>query len=661
MSDLLTIDIDADEHRLILRGDVGKLKNNKRFLATIRDMGGYLDNDSEIIIAIPYKYETQIDKIKEMQGLLEFFNFENILSGKINDELKSFSREQEKFEEFSQKAKYIRDDAFAEMSELVGEFDEFQKVLRVKMNRRLYRLQLLSAYHMAFAQHACNFSVPGAGKTSIVYGAYTYLKNLSADDDKRVDKLLIIGPLSSFSPWESEYKECFGQNPDVQRMSGDNDISKFAKEQHLYSGKPAEITLMHYESVKKFQEAIIHFLKTNKTMVVVDEAHRIKNPDGVWGESVVEIAKEARARVVLTGTPAPNGYEDLFNLYQFLYPFKYKDILGFHYGNLENMTKTEHDSSERVKKFIENISPFFVRIKKKDLQLPETNNHLIQVPMDARQREIYDFIETKYVNSFKENSSAGIRDILNKAKLIRLRQASTNPSMLLRPIAEAFGDNDDWIGIRPYSDLPEEYQDDSDILKKIREYSENGIPQKYRKLSELVSTKIIQQEEKVIIWSVFVHNAEKLKEYLRQNGIESELLIGKIDIPDRESTVRKFNDPKNLDFQVVIANPFAVAESISLHKGCHNAIYLERDYNCSNFMQSKDRIHRVGLDPDQITNYYYFLSEDSIDEIIHTCLQKKVDRMESVINAEIPLFARIDNEDETDVIETLIKEYAERT
>ncbi len=35
--------------------------------------------------------------------------------------------------------------------------------------RRLYTLQMLSAYHMAFAQNACNFSVPGAGKTSIVY------------------------------------------------------------------------------------------------------------------------------------------------------------------------------------------------------------------------------------------------------------------------------------------------------------------------------------------------------------------------------------------------------------------------------------------------------------------------------------------------------------
>ena len=50
-------------------------------------------------------------------------------------------------------------------------------------------------------------------------------------------------------------------------------------------------------------------------MIVVDEAHRIKNPDGVWGRSVTEISKEAVSRVILTGTPVPNGYQDIFNLF----------------------------------------------------------------------------------------------------------------------------------------------------------------------------------------------------------------------------------------------------------------------------------------------------------------------------------------------------------
>ena len=60
--------------------------------------------------------------------------------------------------------------------------------------RTLYPLQLLSAYHLAFSQNSCNFSVPGSGKTSIVYGAFSYLKKLDKEDTKFVDKIFIIGP-----------------------------------------------------------------------------------------------------------------------------------------------------------------------------------------------------------------------------------------------------------------------------------------------------------------------------------------------------------------------------------------------------------------------------------------------------------------------------------
>jgi len=125
--------------------------------------------------------------------------------------------------------------------------------------------------------------------------------------------------------------------------------------------------------------------------------------------------------------------------------------------------------------------------------------------------------------------------------------------------------------------------------------------------------------------------------------------------------LKKFNDQANNDFKVVIANPFAVAESISLHKGCHNAVYMERDYNCSNFLQSKDRIHRVGLSEGQVTNYYYILSKDSVDDVINQQLNIKVERMERIIDEEIPLFSRIDDSDETDLIKALLDDYAKRT
>ncbi|NVJ47012.1 MAG: DEAD/DEAH box helicase [Cytophagia bacterium] len=578
--------------------------------------------------------------------------------------VESYHREDELFDEFSKKARLIRNDQFMDDPSLVEDFRNFKNVLERSLSRTLYPLQLLSSFHMAFAQNACNFAVPGAGKTSIVYGAYAYLKSLPDNDPKKIDKLMVVGPLSSFAPWENEYKSCFNKDVRSVRLSGNSDISRERKEEMLYSSNPAELTLIFHGGVSSLQQEILDFLKSNKVMVVVDEAHRIKNPDGVWGRSAVEISREAISRIILTGTPVPNGYEDLYNLYQFIYPFKFKDILGFHYANLCELTKTSSPDSERIKKLTENISPFFIRIKKDDLKLPKIEEHVLSVHMNSGQREIYDFIESRYISSFKENSGGTVKDILNRAKLIRLRQASTNPSLLALPLKDAlldnpeFGESDPNIAFTYDSD---EFIDDSEFFDKICNYSDFETPQKFIEVRQVIENDIISKGGKALIWTIFIQNAKELQQYLKKFGISSKLLIGETIQSERESIIETFNDPNNKEFSVVIANPFAVAESISLHKGCHNAIYLERDYNCSNFIQSKDRIHRVGLDKDQLTTYYYVISTNSIDSVIDSSLRQKVERMEAIIDEDIPLFNRINNNDETDLIKALIIDYAKRT
>ncbi|MCK5475042.1 MAG: DEAD/DEAH box helicase [Candidatus Pacebacteria bacterium] len=666
MNNSITIHADSEKSCFVLTGNIVDVLKNRRFIFSLKRLN-FFKEDKKILI--PYEEKTQIRILKELQEFLVKFNFSEQFTEETKKDVASFHREQKTFKEFSEQARKIRDNEINKDSKLFKNLIEFEEVLKKRLSRQLYKnkeddnpYQLLAAYHMAFSQNSCNFAVPGAGKTSIVYGAYAYLKNLSENDLRHVDKILVIGPISSFAPWENEYEKCFGKKVNVQRLSGDSTISRDQKEQHLYSGSPVELTLVWHGSVEGLQQEIVDFLKKNKTMVVVDEAHRIKNHEGRWGKSAVEIAKEAKSRVVLTGTPVPNGYEDLYNLYQFIYPYKFKDILRFHHGNLVDMTKTCDFDDERVKQFTKNISPYFIRIKKKDLNLPLVKNKIIFVDMDEYQREIYDFIETKYISSFQQNSFATVKDVLNKAKLIRLRQTATNPALLKKPIQETLSKDDYDSRIALSDQIPEEFQDDSEILSKIYDYAENATPQKFKTVKEIVE-KIITEKGKVIIWTIFIQNAKGLQQYLFDNDIKSKLLIGEVEQTEREIIIKKFNNPENQDFQVVIANPFSVAESISLHKGCHNAIYMERDYNCSNFLQSKDRIHRVGLLKNQETNYYYILSKDSVDEDIHKLLNIKVERMEKIIDEDIPLFARINDKgtDETDIIKSLLESYAKRT
>ena len=656
MNSPLTIHVDNANSRFEVSGEISPLLKNPRLIVSLKRLRYESSGDK---LLIPFEERTKIQTLQEIRQILDRYDLGINLSEEANVELAAYAAEQANFKEFSEKAKDIRDNNIIDRPELVSDFDSFQKTISGKISRKLYDLQMLSAFHMAFAQNACNFAVPGAGKTSIVYAAYSFLKNLPPENPKRVDRLLVIGPLASFAPWEKEYEACFGKKPSSQRLSGDDTIGRDQKEQHLYSANPAELTLIWHGGVDSLKNEIIAFLKKNKTMVVVDEAHRIKNPEGEWGRNAVEIAKEAKARVILTGTPVPNGYQDLYNLFKFLYPFKFKDILGFHLANLEDMTKNSLPDDDRVKEFTNNISPYFIRIKKADLHLPKVDEKQISVGMDKDQQEIYDFIESKYVQVFQQDSSASVKDLLNRARLIRLRQAATNPSLLLKPITEAF-DKEDESFAAFHGALPEEFQNDSFIISKIRNYAHSQTPQKFVEIKKLFEEQILPENGKVIVWSIFIQNAKQLQAYLAANQIQSRLLIGEVEQAEREKIIDAFNDPDNSDFRVVIANPFAVSESISLHKDCHNAIYLERDYNCATFLQSKDRIHRYGLPPDQITRYYYLISTDSIDEVIDRRLEEKVKRMEKIIDEEIPLFTRINDSDETDLIKALLIEYAKR-
>lgn len=658
----LTIEIDKDQSKFIISGPIDNVLSKRRILGTLRRLNYTFD---ELQIYIPFEEEAKIQTLNELQEAFKKNELHlQVLTG-ANNELKAYKDEQDNFKEFANKAELIRENKFYDYPDLINDFDNFQSVIKRELTRTLYELQLLSAFHMSFAQNSCNFSVPGAGKTSIVYAAYAYLKSLPKDNPKHVNKLVIVGPISSFRPWELEFKNCFGKEPTSFRLSGDDTIAKSNKLEHLYSPEPNELTLIFHGGVDALKEDLMAFLESNRVMLVVDEAHKIKNPDGVWGRSITDIAQLAVARVALTGTPAPNGYQDLYNIFKFIHPYYYKDIIGFNYGQLEDLTKKDSSiSSSKILQLKDNLSPFFIRIKKSDLKLPEVREKVHYVDMHKYQREIYDFIESKYIKHFKNHSSTTVKDILNKAKLIRLRQAATDPSLLAKPLKKSLSGTD----LLDSNDantifLPDtnEYINDSEFFTKIIEYVEHEIPAKFTETLSLLENQILVGNSKCIIWTIFIDNALRLKEYLSKHNINSELLIGEVEQEKREQVIEDFNNPLNQDFNVVIANPFSVAESISLHHGCHNAIYLERDYNCSNFLQSKDRIHRVGLNPNQVTNYYYVVAKDSVDEVIHDRLEKKIERMEEIINDDIPLFQLIDNDDETDLIKGLIKNYANRS
>jgi SNF2 family DNA or RNA helicase len=396
-------------------------------------------------------------------------------------------------------------------------------------------------------------------------------------------------------------------------------------------------------------------------MVVLDEAHKIKNTTGgITATSVMQLAEKGKARVVLTGTPAPNGYEDLANLFKFIWPTK--NIIKFQTGQLKDMSKSSRDP--RVKMLLDSLLPYFVRVKKSDLGIPPAINHPpIYVEMHESQKKIYEFIESKFVKDIAESRDCQFKKSLVKARLIRLMQAATNPELLTIPLA-VFA-NEEGINLN-------EVSDDAEIIKKVMEYGIQETPAKFEVALDLIKD-IIAKNGKVVVWACYIKTIELFRDFLQKNGISSRTLFGATPVAfdgmteeddgysdTREAIIKEFHKSDS-SFKVIIANPFAVAESISLHKACHNAIYLERSFNCAHFIQSKDRIHRYGLASGVDTHYYYLVSANTVDGVIDERLAEKEQRLLDIIESmPIPLFDNTMEDAGNEDIKAVLRDYAKR-
>ena len=662
MSEVL---INVHSNSFVLTGDTEIIFRKRRAKSNFQSIGAIFREDGSI--ALPFSTsEGSVDlpereeRFQQIEHLLEKFSVDGKQSESTENLLERINAENRNFAEFSIKAKNIRNNLHEG-----SDFQMFTESVSERLTARsLYPLQLLSAYHLAFAQNACNFSVPGAGKTSIVYGAYSHLKGLDPSDPKYVDRLLIVGPIASFAPWRDEYEECFSREPVTKRLDGVNANDRML---HFLSEKYTELTLISYQGLASTADDVIPFLKRYNVMVVLDEAHRIKNIDGgQWAQAALSIAKLAKARVVLTGTPAPNGYEDLINMFTFIWPNR--RIITAPPNYLRELSQQMTPSARQsIDKLVEEISPFFIRIKKGDLGLPiPVNNDPVRVPMSPVQKEIYDYIADRYINHLQSTTGAdGIAARIRKARWIRLLQCATNPNLLTKPLDDYFAEE----GITSELNI-----DDSEVMRSIMSYRESGeVPGKFLAVADHIERTITAEgpSGKTIVWSIFIQTMHDFQEYLKSRGITAELIYGAVptesddsasNVRSREQIIRDFHDLA-CEFKVIIANPFAVGESISLHKACHNAIYLEKNFNAAMFMQSKDRIHRVGLGNNDVINYHYFLSENSIDEVVHGRVLEKEARMIDIIeHEEIPLLSMNsgDNDEDEGDIKAIIRHYYAR-
>ena len=164
---------------------------------------------------------------------------------------------------------------------------------------------------------------------------------------------------------------------------------------------------------------------------------------------------------------------------------------------------------------------------------------------------------------------------------------------------------------------------------------------------------LAREGKKVLVWSTFVDNVEHLASSLQDLG--AVYIHGGVDAGEesdddtREGKIRLFHDDPSV--MAMIANPAAAGEGISLHAICHHAIYLDRNFNAAQYLQSEDRIHRLGLPPDQETIIEIVECAGSVDETVRQRLEFKVGEMAAALEdsglciAPVPMDPEAEDED----------------
>lgn len=442
----------------------------------------------------------------------------------------------------------------------------------IGFKRSLTINQLNNLKKISHLPGAATFSVPGAGKTTEALAFFF----VNATD---IDRLLVVAPKNAFSAWDEQLDACMGENyGKFVRLRGGEAAIQIALRTN------PRFMLITYDQLSRVKNAIVPLLSSGNIYMFLDESHRIKGGKQIKrADAILEMAHLPKRKLIMSGTPMPQSPKDMVSQFSFLYP-----------------TKDVTDTT-----VIDLIQPIFVRTTKGQLGIPKLDHRVVQVPMTQLQREIYKTLKSevrRQLNPVLSDSSRYELRRIGKC-VMKVMEFVSNPSLLSNDMDYAF---------------------DRRVGALLLESDGPKIDYACRRARQLAA-----EGKKVLIWSSFVQNVELIA--LRLSDLGAEFIHGGVDAGDesdfdtREGKIKRFHTDDTC--KVLVANPAACSEGISLHKVCQYAIYLDRSFNAAHYMQSEDRIHRLGLSPDAKPQIEFVECEDSIDQVVRTRLELKVKTM----------------------------------
>ncbi len=423
-------------------------------------------------------------------------------------------------------------------------------------------------------EYSAIFYEQGLGKTKIAIDVILrWLKN------KCIDTIIVVTKKGLVENWVEEFGIHSFIKPKV--MTSDK------RKNYFVLNSPARVIITHFEAISTEKRRLSKFLRLREVAIIVDESAKLKNPEAKLTQDFFELREGFRRRIIMTGTPVPNRPQDIWAQIFFLDGGK---ALGSDYSkfcsavNLDNKLYKSKDKQIQFEEALVNIFPsieeFCVRETKEGsgLKLPRKHFQNIFCEWNTPQRELYETIREQEKYALIREGKLSIEDAeVTIKRLTRLMQVASNPILL----------------DETYAHLPAKFESLNCLLEGVK-----------------------STEEKAIVWTSYVNNAEWL--YANLSKYNPVMIHGGVSDSIRSSSIKKFKqDPSCM---LLIAVPQAAKEGLTLTVANH-VIFWDRTFSLDDYLQAQDRIHRISQEKTcYITN---LLMEDSIDVWVDSLLNAK--------------------------------------
>ena len=342
------------------------------------------------------------------------------------------------------------------------------------------------------------------------------------------------------------------------------------------------IIIINYDSVVACIRELMLF---EWGVVILDESTRIKNPKAQRSKAILQLRERATHTHIMTGTLAPNGLIDAYNQIRFVAP----EVVGssfyafrYHYYTQNPFNEYQWDlkpgSAERFNRL---IAPISIQHKKRDC---------VDLPPLVEEVRVFDLSPPvkKAYKSMREEALAVIRDMEENQEKVLVAPFKITEIMKCRQICSGFA-----------------------IFTQEETITQIHPNSKMYELIELIE----DIGQKTIVFCHFRESMRQVYASLKESNINALVYD---DEKKRKEVLNLFE--KEDKWKVLIANPASAGHGLNL-QFCSNIIYYELDFNLENYLQSMDRINRIGQ-KNKMT-IYYLLASGTIERQIYNKLKNK--------------------------------------